>query len=417
MADEVKSSFGGFDAVFDQFLSPNNIDGENNEHTISPEEIEKEMQKFDTLDDDDDNVGSNSKKDGKEATELKTNSKKDVSTKTSIKQAVSKKDNDSNESKDDNDIDDSEDSEDIDESKNEDSTSSKENSDEDGEVEESDLVDAFSDIFAEELGWEFNEGEKPTSIKELVAYMQELIETNSEPKYASDEIKELDEFIKQGGNVKEYFNSLYATEVDPDKIDIAKENNQKTVIRENLRNRGYSEARIEKLVSRYEELGALEEEAQDSLEELKDFKEKTKKQLLEQTKKQYEQSVKSQLEFVKNVESLIKDAKDIRGIPMSEKDKRALTEYIFKPTTSGRTSYQEEYNSDLKNLIESAFFTMKKNTLVQQIERKASTDAVKNLKLKLKAKGKSTKNTESDMSDTNSGKVRQLWEIASKELI
>jgi hypothetical protein len=411
MADEVKSSFGGFDAVFDQFLSPNNINGENNEHTISPEEIEKDMQRFDTLDDDTDDAKSDSNKDGKEATESKT--KKDVSTKTPVKQVISKKD----ESKDDNDIDDNEDSEDIDESKNEDSTSSKENSNEDGEVEESDLVDAFSDIFADELGWEFNEGEKPSSIKELVNYMQELIETNSQPKYASDEIRELDEFIKQGGNVKEYFSSLYSTEVDPDKVDITKETNQKTVIRENLRNRGYSEARIEKLVSRYEELGALEEEAQDSLEELKDFKEKTKKQLLEQTKKQHEESVRSQLTFVRNVESLIKDVKDIRGIPISEKDKRSLTEYIFKPTASGRTSYQEEYNSDLKNLIESAFFTMKKNTLVQQIERKASTDAVKNLKLKLKAKGKSTKNTESDMNDTNSGKVRQLWEIASKELI
>jgi hypothetical protein len=413
MADEVKSSFGGFDAVFDQFLSPNNINGENNEHTMSPEEIEKDMQRFDSLEDD---TKSDSKKDG-EATESKTKKVKEVSTKTSIKPAIK---NSSDESKDgsddDKDVDD-EDSEDIDESKDEDSTSSKEDNDEDGEVEESDLVDAFSDIFAEELGWEFEENEKPKSVKELVSYMQELIENNSQPKYASDEIKELDEFIKQGGNVKEYFNSLYSTEVDPNKIDITRESNQKTVIKENLRNRGYSEARVEKLVNRYEELGALEEEAQDSLEELKDYKEKTKKQLLEHTKKQHEESVRSQLEFVKNVESLIKDVKDIRGIPMSEKDRRALTEYIFKPTSSGKTSYQEEYNSDLKNLIESAFFTMKKNTLVQQIERKASTDAVKNLKLKLKAKGKSTKNTESDMGDTNSGKVRQLWEIASKELI
>jgi hypothetical protein len=90
-------------------------------------------------------------------------------------------------------------------------------------------------------------------------------------------------------------------------------------------------------------------------------------------------------------------------------------EYIFKPEKDGVTRYQREYQSDLKNLLESAYFTMKRDTFVKQIEKKATTNAVNNLKLKIRSKGKSTKNTESDMENTG-GKVTSLWDIASKEL-
>lgn len=408
MAEQIKNSFGGFDAVIDQFLPSN--DGNNsiedrNEPTVDPEDIKRQMEELDnvkdnTSDNNDsyDKSASKKKPTKSDVEEIEEVEKKDDTDDDSTV-TNKKKSTDSKSSNDDTDLNNTSDNESI-------------NTD---DIEESDLVDAFSDIFADELGWEFNEEDKPKSVKELVEFMQEVIETNSQPKYASDEIKELDEYVKRGGDVKHFFSSVYSTDIDPDKIDITKESNQKAVIKENLRTKGYSESRIDKLISRYEETGSLEEEATDSLEEVKEYREKTKQTLLEQNKKQHEENVKEQLKFVQNVESIIKDSKDIRGISISEKDRKNLVEYIFKPKSNGLTAYQEDYNSNLQNLVESAYFTMKKDAFVQQIEKKASTDAVKNLKLKLKTKGKSTKNAVSD-ADTDSGKVSQLWEIASREL-
>ena len=73
-----------------------------------------------------------------------------------------------------------------------------------------------------------------------------------------------------------------------DDIDIEDEANQKLVVKQLLKEKGFSTKKIDKLVSRYEEAGLLEDEAQDALEDLKEIKEEKKKQLLEDQKKAYQ---------------------------------------------------------------------------------------------------------------------------------
>ena len=381
--------FSGFDPISDMFLSKLDSDT-----MIDPEEIERKMAELDKLDE------SNSI----EESEIKTPEKP-----AKLDNKIKKSDK----------IDSEEESEDIDNKlDNKDKDTSKEDSSselEEVEYEEEDLIDTFADLFAEELDWKFEEGEKPKSMKDLVDYMQNIIEENSIPKYASDQVKELDDFVKNGGDLTEFYKKVYNQEVNIDTVDLTKESNQKIVIKENLRNRGYSEARIEKLITRYEEADSLEDEANDSLEELKEFREKNKAQLLESQEKQAKASLKQEQEFISNVQKIINDATSIRGVELSKKEKQQLIDYIFKPEKDGETKYQKEYNKDLLNLVESAFFTMKGKDFVQQIEKKATAEATKKLKLKLKTKGKGTKNAESDQDESNN-KVQHLWEIAGREL-
>lgn len=60
----------------------------------------------------------------------------------------------------------------------------------------------------------------------------------------------------------------------------------------------------------------------------------------------------------------------IYGIDIPEKDKKALLEYIFKPDADGITRYQKDYAKSLKNLITSAYFTMKGDTLIDIAKKK-----------------------------------------------
>ncbi len=389
MAEDVKTTFGGFDAVIDQFLSS----GENttkpiedDEPIVDPEDIKKQMKSLDK--------DKNSSKDSSDPKVKPTSKRVDP---------VEEEDNE-----------DESDEDSTDDEEDDDNNSSDISTEDDEDIEEVELVTAFTDLFAAELGWEFGENDKPKDTKELVKYIKDIIDINSEPKYASESIKELDEFVKAGGKLEDFYKKVYAPELNVDRLNIEKENDQKLIISENLRLKGYSETRIEKLIARYEEAGSLEDEAKDSLEEVKEYKEKTRKELLDQQKKQSEQSLQEQLKFVQNVEEIIKNASDIRGISISDKDKKSLVEYIFKPEADGLTKYQKEYSSNLKNLVESAYFTMKKDSLIQQLEKKASTNAIKDLKSKLKSKGKSTKNTASDQ-DIDS-KISKLWDIASEKL-
>lgn len=256
---------------------------------------------------------------------------------------------------------------------------------------EENVVTNFFDAMAEKLNWEFEEDEdKPKSVDELINYFQNVIEENSKPEYSSEEVEALDNFVKQGGDLKKYL--TIDAELDLDDIDIEDETNQKLVVKQLLKEKGFSTKKIDKLVSRYEEAGLLEDEAQDALEDLKEIKEEKKKQLLEDQKKAYQIQLQRQQQFYDNVVSEIKGLKNIRGITVPEKDKKVLMDYILKPDTDGKTKYQKDYaKGGVKNLIESAYFTMNADKLIEAAKREGNNSAIDKFRQSLKSSSITTK--------------------------
>lgn len=270
----------------------------------------------------------------------------------------------------------------------------EEEAEEEEEIEdnnEENVVTNFFDAMAEKLNWEFEEDEdKPKSVDELINYFQNVIEENSKPEYSSEEVEALDNFVKQGGDLKKYL--TIDAELDLDDIDIEDETNQKLVVKQLLKEKGFSTKKIDKLVSRYEEAGLLEDEAQDALEDLKEIKEERKKQLLEDQKKAYREQLQRQQQFYDNVVSEIKGLKNIRGITVPEKDKKVLMDYILKPDTDGKTKYQKDYaKGGVKNLIESAYFTMNADKLIEAAKREGNNSAIDKFRRSLKSSSVTTK--------------------------
>ena len=270
----------------------------------------------------------------------------------------------------------------------------EEETEEEEEVEdnnEENVVTNFFDAVAEKLNWEFEEGEdKPKNVDELINYFQNVIEENSKPEYSSEEVEALDNFVKQGGDLKKYL--TIDADLDLDDIDIEDETNQKLVVKQLLKEKGFSTKKIDKLVSRYEEAGLLEDEAQDALEDLKEIKEERKKQLLEDQKKAYREQLQRQQQFYDNVVSEIKGLKNIRGITVPEKDKKVLMDYILKPDTDGKTKYQKDYaKGGVKNLIESAYFTMNADKLIEAAKREGNNSAIDKFRRSLKSSSITTK--------------------------
>lgn len=270
----------------------------------------------------------------------------------------------------------------------------EEEAEEEEEIEdnnEENVVTNFFDAVAEKLNWEFEEDEdKPKSVDELINYFQNVIEENSKPEYSSEEVEALDNFVKQGGDLKKYL--TIDAELDLDDIDIEDETNQKLVVKQLLKEKGFSTKKIDKLVSRYEEAGLLEDEAQDALEDLKEIKEERKKQLLEDQKKAYREQLQRQQQFYDNVVSEIKGLKNIRGITVPEKDKKVLMDYILKPDTDGKTKYQKDYaKGGVKNLIESAYFTMNADKLIEAAKREGNNSAIDKFRRSLKSSSITTK--------------------------
>ena len=282
-----------------------------------------------------------------------------------------------------------------------------------GEYEE-DVVGFFTDKFSEELGWTFDEEEKPKTISDVIKYMNTVVEESSKPTYANEEIEKLNEFVANGGNLKDYYKEVYNT-VAVDDVDITSEAAQKRVLAENFARLGYTKDKIDRFISRYEDSGTLQEEAEDALEGLKEYNTKRAEQLLVEQQNQRKEQTKAQQKFVESVQTSVDKVDSILGIPISAKEKKDLLEYIFKPEADGATKYQKDYAKDYKNLIESAYFTMKGDSLIKKVTQKATSQATKNLQDKLANKGKRTKNSGGSTEQSKSSTLAP-WENVSRHL-
>lgn len=283
------------------------------------------------------------------------------------------------------------------------------------ETEETDddtnAVSAFFGVMAEKMGWELDEeDEVPSTPEELVDYFQSVIEENSVPQYASEEVEALDNFVKNGGNLRDYFE--IDGELDLEEISIEDDEvNQKLVVKEFLKEKGFNAKQIEKKLSKYEDAGLLEDEAEDALEALKEIKEQKKQQLLKDQENQAKAAAKRQQEYFNSVVNEIKGMDDIRGIKIPEKDKKALLEYIFKPDVEGKTQYQKDWSKSVKNLLESAYFTMKGDTLLKAAKNEGSNTAINKFKSSLNKTGVSRRTKKTDNTSTT-----DMWKSFAQQL-
>ena len=277
---------------------------------------------------------------------------------------------------------------------------------------DSELVGNFFDAMSEELGWEFEEGdEKPKSVPELINYFKTVIEENSKPDFASEEIEALDTYVKQGGDLRKYLQ--IDAELDLDDIDLDEESNQKAVVKMWLKEKGFSAKQIEKKISKYEDAGLLEDEAEDAIEDLKEIREQRKEQLLKEQEKAHKQYQEQQRAFYTNVVDEIKGLKNIRGIAIPEKDKKVLIDYILKPDADGRTKYQKDYaKGGVKNLIESAYFTMNADKLLEAAKREGNNKAVERFRNSLKSTSVSSKSKQAQTSSND----EPIWFSAARKL-
>ena len=277
--------------------------------------------------------------------------------------------------------------------------------------EETSQVTALFDAIAEELSWEFTEEEeedKPKTVEELVNYFKDVINEQSKPEYASEEVAKLDEFVRNGGRLEDYF--TVSTDIDFENIDMDDENNQKLVLKELLAKKGYSDKQITKKIERFEDAGVLEDESKDAIEELQEIAEKEKEKLLEDQKKQKEEIMQRQQKFFDDVVGEIKSLDNIRGIKIPPKDKKELLAYIFKADANGKTQYQKDYSKSVRNLIESAYFTMRGDTLLDAAKKQGTSSAIKNLKNSLRSTSvsKNTKRINSSSSNSIFSRAVQL---------
>ena len=267
------------------------------------------------------------------------------------------------------------------------------------DVIEAQQVGLLFDAIGDKLGWnmdDIDEKDRPLNTEDLANYFAEVVKQNSVPEYADERIQQLDEYVKQGGK----FEDFYAKQQEAltiDNIDLEDENNQKAVVREFMKYSGYSDEQINKKISRYEDSDVLYDEAEDALDRLKEIRQKEVEEAQRQQEEAARQQEEQSREFFNNVSKEIQNLTNIRGINVPREDRKALFDYIFKLDQNGQSQYTKDFNKNLsKNLIESAYFTMKADSLISTAKRDGESSATEKLRnlLRHSAKNHSTYNAD-----------------------
>lgn len=271
-------------------------------------------------------------------------------------------------------------------------------------------VRLFFDAFAEELGWDVKDDEKPDSMEGLINYIEDTVAENSKPQYADDRIAQLDAYVKNGGKFEDFYNGM-SQNIQYDNMDMEDESNQKMAVRDYLKLSGYSDEQIDKKIERYEDADMLEDEATDAIERLKEHQKYQLQQQQEEQEALRAQQQQQAQQFVTNLSNTINSLDNIRGVAIPKQDRKALFDYITKVDASGMTQYQKDFNANMtENLIESAYFTMKGDALIGEAKRTGQTTAAEKLRKMLRYQ---TKNHSSFNIDD---KKRSVADIASRWL-
>lgn len=269
----------------------------------------------------------------------------------------------------------------------------------DADVVEAQQVGLLFDAIGNSLGWnmdEIDEKDRPLTVDDLTQYFTDVVNQNSVPQYADERIQKLDEYVKNGGKFEDFY-SRQQEALTLDSIDLEDENNQKAVVREFMQRAGYTDEQINKKITRYEDSDVLYDEAEDALGRLKAIRQQEAEQLARQQEEQARIQEQQSREFFDTVTKDINALTNIRGINVPKEDRKALFDYIFKVDQNGQSQYTKDFNKNLsKNLIESAYFTMKGDSLVSTAKKDGESSAAERLRnmLRHSAKNHSTYNAD-----------------------
>lgn len=246
----------------------------------------------------------------------------------------------------------------------------------------------FATDLAEKLGIAIPEDMEVKTLDDVVDLLVQVVKENSKPTFANEELESLNKFVAEGGDIKTYYNEVYSDTLNLDNVDISIDRDQKAILREHMLNQGYKEEKIKRALDRYEDAGVLQDEAEEALELVKEFREKKAKKLLAEQEKFALDEQKAKQDFVETVYSTVGQLKTVRGVTISESERKELLDYMFKTDKAGLTPMQKDYQDPSKrinNLIETAYFMKYADKIISENKKQGEKKAIEDIRKKFKA--------------------------------
>lgn len=259
----------------------------------------------------------------------------------------------------------------------------------DNDVSQDDFdITPLVDLISEKFGLEIPEDGIDNNMEGFLSYLEKAVQEKSKPTYSSDYVRDLDEFVKNGGDPEDFISKNQM--IDFDNIDLSDETNQRYVLEDYYKMKGFSDVKAKKLIDKSVDSGDIEEDALDAVEELKQMQEAQKKRMIEEQKAYSEKIKEDQRTFVSNAKTYVEKLDEFAGMKITKTDKEKLLPFVFEIGKDGKTAYQREYEKDpIKFLVGSALVTLLGDNLKSKVKGAAKEDMYNDVKKVLRSASKS----------------------------
>jgi hypothetical protein len=226
------------------------------------------------------------------------------------------------------------------------------------------------------------------------------------------------DYLEQGGDPQNYiqkkasFNYLKTTDAQVQ----GDETIQKNILRDLLTREGYDLQEITDKVKDYEDSGLLEKESMRAFKKLKGIEAQEDNGIVEGQKQENIKRQEAYKQYLGTLQSMINQKSDIAGFPISENQKKALYEYMTRPSTeiNGQpaTKLQSDINGDPDGQLKMAWLYMNKFDFTK-FKKKAESSAASGLRESL---GRYTDSREKASRVSNVGNEKVDMNIFKKNL-
>lgn len=310
---------------------------------------------------------------------------------------------DDDDSEDEN-LDDDDSSDESDKVKDDKDNKDKKDDDDDDDDEDSDelppLVDEVKGLLGFDIEDEFED--TPEGLVELTkSAATKMADTQLKELFdAMPDVEQYMQFRLQGGDSSQFFETFYGetdystTQVKEDDIAM-----QEHLVRRAMELKGIDQEDIKTSVEEFKNTGILQSQAEIARRGLVKYQSREKERLLQEQQKQAEEVQKQTDAYWTEVTETIQKSNELRGIPISEKDKKELMDYVSKPVRDGMSAFQIAMNEAPTDVYLAIAALLKRDfNLDGIVSRKASSLKANNLrermsksKEKLKSKGERSK--------------------------
>ena len=214
------------------------------------------------------------------------------------------------------------------------------------------------------------------------------------------------EYVQQGGDPNDFMKA-FTPETDYSRLEIQEDDIslQKRILTDYFVARGTERDFIGDMLESYEDKGTLRSKAEAAKKALSDAQSFQREAALEEQKRVNTEKQAQTRRMWENVSTIISEADNLSGIPISQRDKGKFFDYISKPINStGATQRDIDFQQagmDQKLAVD--FLMFKGFDINKYIGKRATTQAAETLRTKLEGHSKKAKSVGARLNSFNNG--------------